>query len=181
MRKIVLYIAASLDGYIARADGRIDWLENKAYTIEGEDFGYSSFMETVDTTLMGHSTYKIVLGLGSPFPYTNKKNYVFSHSSHPEAEHVQFVSSNAARFVKDLKQQPGKDIWLIGGSQLNTLLLNANLIDEIILTYIPIILGRGIPLFAPGASEHLLQLKDSKSYKNGFVQATLELKNKPQV
>lgn len=175
MRKVILYIAASLDGYIARPDGRIDWLENEAYTLKGEDFGYSSFIKDIDTTLMGHSTYKVVAGFDMPFPYADKTNYVFSHANHNSTEFVQFISGNAAGFVKQLKEQPGKDIWLIGGSQLNTLLLNASLIDEIILTYIPIILGRGIPLFAPGASEKLLQVQQSKKYDNGFVQVRLTL------
>ena len=174
MRKLTLYIAASLDGYIARTDGGIDWLENKVYAIEGEDYGYSDFMQTIDTTLMGHSTYKVVLNMDMLFPYSDKTNYVFSHSEHPNAEHVQFVPRNATGFVKQLKQEPGKDIWLIGGSQLNTLLLNAGLIDEIILTYIPIVLGKGIPLFAPGASEKMLKVTDTKNYKNGFVQLTLQ-------
>ena len=177
MRKVILYIAASLDGYIARPDGRIDWLENEAYKIEGEDFGYSSFLQTIDTTLMGHSTYKVILGFDTPFPYPDKKNYVFSHSELPDTEYVQFISTNVAEFVKKLKQSPGKDIWLIGGSQLNTLLLNAALIDEIILTYIPIILGKGIPLFASGASEKLVQLKQSKNFSNGFVQLLLTTTN----
>ncbi|MBC5774170.1 dihydrofolate reductase [Pontibacter sp. KCTC 32443] len=181
MRKIVLYIAASLDGYIARPDGGIDWLENEVYKIDGEDFGYSSFMKTIDTTLMGHSTYKVVAGFDMPFPYPDKTNYVFTHSQQPDNEFVHFISSNAAEFVRQLKQQPGKDIWLIGGSQLNTLLLNAGLIDEIILTYIPIILGNGIPLFAPFASEKMLNVKESKHFENGFVQLLIEMNNNGKV
>jgi dihydrofolate reductase len=175
MRKIVLYIAASLDGYIARPDGSIDWLENPADALKGEDFGYSEFMKTIDTTLMGHSTYKVVAGMDMPFPYPDKANYVFSRSTaHAAAEHVTFVSDDVVAFVEQLKQQPGKAMWLIGGGQLNTLLLNASLIDEIILTYIPIVLGQGIPLFAAGAQETQLQVTSSKSYDNGFVQLKLE-------
>ena len=174
MRNILLYIAASLDGYIARADGTIDWLEDKAYTIKGEDFGYSSFIQTIDTTLMGHETYKTVAGFEAPFPYTDKTNYVFSRTPHPDTASVKFVSSDVVAFVKQLKQQPGNDIWLIGGGQLNTLLLNAGLIDEIILTYIPVILGTGIPLFAPVAGEQMFKVLESKSFENGFVQLRLK-------
>ncbi|NDK56075.1 dihydrofolate reductase family protein [Pontibacter fetidus] len=174
MRQIILYIAASLDGYIARPDGSIDWLENEKFAIENEDYGYSEFLQTIDTTLMGHSTYKVVTGFDTPFPYADKTNYVFSHSKQPDTEHVQFVHSNVAGFVKQLKQQSGKDIWLIGGGQLNTHLLNAGLIDEIILTYIPVILGSGIPLFATGAQEKFLKVTESKTFANGFVQVRLD-------
>lgn len=174
MRKIVLYIAASLDGYIARPDGSIDWLEDKDYAIAGEDFGYSDFFQTIDTTLMGHSTYKVVLGFDMPFPYSDKSNYVFSRSTkHSDTAHVRFISTDAVGFVQELKQQPGKTIWLIGGGELNTLLLNHRLIDEIILTYIPILLGEGIPLFAAGAQERKMTLTGSRSYSNGFVQVRL--------
>jgi dihydrofolate reductase len=138
MRKIVLYIAASLDGYIARPDGNIDWLTDKKYNIPDEDFGYSAFIDTIGTTLMGNSTYKAVLGMDMPFPYSDKKNYVFSRSEHADTEYASFVKDNAVDFIEKLKEQPGKDIWLIGGGELNALVLNAGMLDEIILTYIPI-------------------------------------------
>ncbi|WP_242926611.1 dihydrofolate reductase family protein [Pontibacter vulgaris] len=172
MRRIVLYIAASLDGYIARPDGNIDWLQDKKYNIPDEDFGYSAFLETIDTTLMGNSTYKAVLGMDMPFPYSDKKNYVFSRSAHENTEHVTFVKDNIVDFVEKLKEQPGKDIWLIGGGELNALVLNAGLLDEIILTYIPIILGKGIPLFSADAREHKLKLLPAHNnlYRNGFLQ-----------
>ena len=172
MRKIILYIAASVDGYIARSDGSIDWLEDESYTIKGEDFGYSQFIKPVDATLMGNSTYKGILGFDMPFPYPDKENYVFSRSAHnqQDTEFVKFVREDAVAFVKNLKQQQGGNIWLIGGGQLNTLFLNEGLLDEIILTYIPVILGNGIPLFAAGAHEKKLSVLESKSFENGFVQ-----------
>lgn len=175
MRKIILYIAASLDGYIARQNGSIDWLENEIFAIENEDYGYSKFLKTIDTTLMGNSTYKTILGFGITFPYADKTNYVFSHSPHPDTEHVHFVHKGAVDFIAQLKQQPGKNIWLIGGGQLNTHFLNAGLIDEIILTYIPVILGSGIPLFATGAQERILKVTESKQYPNGFVQVRINV------
>ncbi|MFT2007270.1 dihydrofolate reductase family protein [Pontibacter sp. 13R65] len=174
MRKIILYIAASLDGYIARPDGNVEWLHDAEFALPGEDFHYSSFLETIDTTLMGNSTYKAVLGFDMPFPYPDKTNYVFSRSSeNKDTEFVKFVSTDAITFIKELKEQPGKDIWLIGGGQLNTLVLNAGLLDEIILTYIPILLGKGIPLFAEGVQEQKLQVESNHCYDNGFVQSTL--------
>lgn len=174
MRKIVLYIAASLDGYIARPNGDTSWLEEEKYTLEGEDFGYSDFLKSIDTTLMGHSTYQVILCFGTPFPYAGKTNYVFSRTSHPDTEHVKFIQKDVVAFVQQLKQQQGQDIWLIGGSQINTLLHNAGLIDEVLLTYIPVILGSGIPLLAAGAQESPLKLMSSKSYENGFVQLRLK-------
>lgn len=172
MRKISLYIAASLDGYIARPDGDTSWLQDERYTLEGEDFGYNSFLQTIDTTLMGNHTYQDILGFEGPFPYQGKTNYVFSRSSHPDTEYVRFVQQDPVGFVQRLRKQTGPGIWLIGGSQLNTLFLNARLIDEIILTCIPVILGDGVPLFAAGTTETYLQLQESKSYQNGFAQLT---------
>ncbi len=170
MRKIKLYIAISLDNYIARADGDINWLESFP-TPEGEDFGYGTLMANVDTTLMGNKTYQQVLGFDMPFPYTGCENYVFTRQQDLKSdENVQFVSSDAVSFIQDLKSKPGKDIWLIGGGQLNTLLLNADLIDEMIITVLPIILGEGIPLFGPTAKEKVFHLEEAKTFENGFVQ-----------
>jgi dihydrofolate reductase len=172
MRKIILYIAASTDGYIARPDGNIDWLHDKKYTIPDEDFGYTAFMQTIDTTLMGNTTYQQVLSFDATFPYPDLKTYVFSRSEHQDTESVSFVKDNVVDFIEQLKEQPGKDIWLIGGGQLNATVLNAGLLDEIILTYIPIILGKGIPLFSSEANEHKLKLipTENKLYRNGFLQ-----------
>lgn len=175
MRQVILYIAASLDGYIARPDGSIDWLEDEAYRLEGEDYGYNSFQQAIDTTLMGNSTYKVVKGMEMPFPYPDKTNYVFTRSSHPEAEFVKFVQEDPVAFVKQLKKQEGKHIWLIGGGQLNMQLLNASLVDEMIITFVPLILGRGIPLFAGGVSERMLKVQDVATYRNGFVQVKFKL------
>jgi dihydrofolate reductase len=174
MRKLILYIAASLDAYIARPDGDTSWLHDERFTVEGEDFGYSTLLQGIDTTLMGHGTYKVILGFDMPFPYADKVNYVFSRSSQPATEQVRFVREDVAAFVQRLKQEPGQDIWLIGGGQVNTLLLNAGLIDELIITYVPVILGSGIPLFAAGAQERQLQVLGSKNFPNGFVQLRMQ-------
>ncbi|MFD2512934.1 dihydrofolate reductase family protein [Pontibacter locisalis] len=174
MKKVTLYIAASLDGFIARPNGDTSWLHDKSFTLPGEDFGYSTFLQGVDTTLMGNSTYKAILGFDIPFPYPDKKNYVFSRSYHEDTEHVQFVQEQAVEFVQQLKQQTGKGIWLIGGGQINTLLLNEGLVDEIILTYVPVILGSGITLFAHGVQEKKLRVVNSLNFSNGFVQLVMQ-------
>ena len=172
MRILKLYIAASLDGYIARLDDSIDWLENPEYTIEGQDYGYQNLLKSIDTTLMGYATYKVILGFDMPFHYADKTNYVFTRTAgRPASEHVSFIHEDPTDFVKSLKQKPGKDIWLIGGGQINTLLLNAGLIDEIYLTTLPIILGEGVPLFADGKQETKLELLRCETFPNGFIQA----------
>lgn len=177
MREVILYSAASLDNFIARPDGGIDWLHYPEYEVPGEDYGYHDFYNTIDTTLMGNNTYKMVLGFDVPFPYPEKTNYVFTHSQeYKNTEYVSFISEDIAGFVKELKTKPGKDIWLVGGGQINTLLLNNDLIDKMILTLIPIILGEGIQLFNGVAKEVKFDLVESKSYKSGLAQLTFKRK-----
>lgn len=144
MRIISLYIATSLDGFIARSDGRVDWLD-AIPNPDQLDYGYDTFLASVDTTLMGNNTYQTVLGFGGNFPYADKINYVFSRTKHPAAPYVQYVTEDPATFVQRLKQADGSGIWLIGGGQLNTILLNAGLIDELIISIAPVVLGAGIP------------------------------------
>jgi dihydrofolate reductase len=177
MRQVVLYIAASLDNYIARHDGDVEWLNSSDYSLKNEDYGYDKFLKTIDTTLMGHNTYKMILGFDMPFPYPDKTNYVLSRSAvNPDTEFVKFISGDITTFVQQLKNQKGQDIWLIGGGQINTVLLNKDLIDKIILTLIPITLGQGIPLFDGQAKETKFDLESSQSFENGLVQLTLKKK-----
>lgn len=170
MRKIILYIAASLNGKIARQDGSVQWLEELPVP-EGEDYGYHDFYASVDTTLQGYATYAQIIGWGIDFPYADKKNYVITRRQGLEAsEHVEFISDNHADFIRDLKQQPGKDIWLVGGGQINTLLLEAGLIDELWLHTMPIILPDGIEIFAGMLPQTILTLISSKPYASGAVE-----------
>ncbi|MCB9290157.1 MAG: dihydrofolate reductase [Lewinellaceae bacterium] len=169
MRKVQLYIAASIDGYIARPDGGIDWLS--MVDKKGEDYGYQEFFASVDTTLMGHKTYREVLGFDVPFPYMTTANYVFSRQKRqPDDNPVHHINDDPAAFVRSLKQQKGGNIWLIGGGQLNTVLLNAGLVDEMILSVIPIVLGEGIPLFAGQPKETKWGLKEHRAFDTGLVQ-----------
>lgn len=169
MRKVQLYIAASIDGYIARPDGGIDWLS--MVEKKGEDYGYGEFISSIDITLMGRKTYEEVLGFGGPFPYMDTKNYVFSRQQRqPDDNPVQHIDEDPAAFVKRLKAQPGGNIWLIGGGQLNTVLLNAGLIDEMILSVIPIVLGEGIPLFGGEPKETKWKLEEHTVFDTGLVQ-----------
>ena len=178
MRKIILYIAASIDNYIAKEDGSVKWLDDPDYALPGEDYGYTAFYKSIDTTLMGNATYEEVLGFDVPFPYPDKKNYVFSRSEkESDSEFVEYFSGDIAKFTKQLKEKPGKDIWLIGGGQINTILLINGLIDKIILTIIPITLGDGIPMFHEGSSAVTkFDLEKCQAYESGLVQMTFNKK-----
>lgn len=169
MRKVKLYTASSIDGFIARSDGSIDWLD-AIPNPDKLDYGYVDFYNSVDVTLMGNTTYKKILGFDFEFPYHNTKNYVFSRTEKGTNEHVTFVSKKAGAFVKKLKKERGKDIWLIGGGELNTALLKEGLVDELIITFIPVVLGSGIPLFQATVKDHYFKLIKSRAFDNGIVQ-----------
>lgn len=176
-RKIIIYIASSLNNKIATKDGSVEWLESIPHK-EGEDYGYQKFYETVDTTIMGYSTYAQVKGWGIEWPYKDKNNYVVTRSADRQAdEFVEFVSENPVEFFKDLKHQAGKDIWLVGGGQLNTLFLKAGLVDEIILHIMPILLDGGIDMFVDNPELKALDLISSKSYDSGVMELRYKLKS----
>ena len=171
MRRLKLFIACSLDNYIARADHSIDWLFEGT---ENEDYGYSSFYDSIDTTVMGRNTFDTIITFGN-WPYPSKTNYVFTHNPTLFADHsVQFLTVDAVKWVENLKNQTGKDIWLVGGGELISTLYNADLIDEYILSIHPVVLGEGIPLFSHLKKEQNLRLKETKSYADGLVQIHLE-------
>ena len=157
MTKITLFIASSLDGYIARESGDIDWLpENTAS-------GYDDFFKTVDTVVMGKKTYEQVLTFGA-YPYKNKKSFVFTRNSDQiKDENTDFVS-NINKFIKDVLSNSEKNIWLIGGAEVISSFLNHDLVDEIILSIIPVVLGKGIPLFTNIQKESKLELIKTTEY-----------------
>ena len=105
------------------------------------------------------------------FPYPGKANYVFTKGEPPQnTDYVEFVSREIAEFVGSLKEQPGKDIWLVGGGQINTVMLKAGLIDEVILTVFPLVLGEGIQVFAPGATRHSFKTLGCQTFETGLIQ-----------
>jgi dihydrofolate reductase len=159
-KKIVVYIAASLDGYIARENGEIDWLES----VEGEgDNGYEAFYQTCDAVVMGKATYDHVLKLTPEFPYLGKKCYVFSRSAQGKDQYVEFINESVALFLNNLSQET-KKIWLVGGADILADFLTAKRVDEFIISVIPVLLGAGIPLFKRGIPEMNLKLTDIKQY-----------------
>ncbi|WP_438351079.1 dihydrofolate reductase family protein [Paenibacillus sp. FA6] len=172
-RKLVLYIATSLDGYIATQDESLDWLFN----VEGEgDNGYSEFYETVDTILIGKKTYDwIMKHEPGEFPYKNKECYVFTRSPAEDTKDVKFVNEDIVRFTNKLKKEEGKNIWIVGGGELLHSFLNEKLIDELILTVAPSLIGQGIPLFKEGNYQLELSLRGTRHF-NQFVELHYEVK-----
>ncbi len=177
--RIKLYIACSLDGFIAREDGSIDWLTKYDNNPE-TDYGYSEFYESIGTVLMGRKTYEQVLKFGE-WSYEEKKVYVFTRqkeSLHHE-KNVEFVTGDITEFVHLLKENKDQDIWLMGGSQLIKAFLKENLVQDLIVFVVPIILGGGIPLFDHIGKEARLRSGRIERYENGLVR--LEYKVQEQI
>lgn len=166
MRKVVLYAAASLDGYIARSDGGLDWL------VPDGDYGYNDFFVGIDTLVMGRKTYDAVKSFGD-WPYGERTCYVLTHTpDRYRDDPVIFVSGPVRPMIDNLVRQPGGDIWLVGGGELVREFLRHDLVDEIILTVFPILLGDGIPLFPADFPAYELTLTVAKTYDSGAVQVT---------
>ncbi len=171
-RKLTVFIATSLDGYITGENESLDWL----FRVEGEgDNGYGEFYETVDTILMGRKTYDwIMKHEKGEFPYQGKECYVFSRSVQPNTEFVTFVNQSPAQLIDKLKSQQGQDIWLMGGGELLHDFLKAKLVDELILTMAPAVLGSGTPLFGKGGVELDLTLRRVRQF-NQFVELSYQV------
>ncbi|MBI1248807.1 dihydrofolate reductase [bacterium] len=173
MRKIIYFVTASLDGYIARPDGAIDWLvQAEGY----EDFGFSQFLQSIDTVVQGRHTYEQVLSLG-PYPYAEKQNFVFSRKL-MQCQHAQIVRQPVSEFIRWVRSQPGKDVWLVGGGQLAASFLHAGAIDEVKVFTQPILLGHGIPLVAHIGRDTRLKVKNSQQFQQGLVQIDYEVVKK---
>lgn len=172
-RNLVLFIATSLDGYIAAPDESLEWL----YQIEGEgDNGFSEFYQTVDTILMGKRTYDwIIKQQLEQFPYQNKRCYVFTRSDMENNEDVIFVNEDVTEFTNKLKREDGKNIWIVGGGELLHSFIEKKLVDEMIITVAPVILGQGIPLFRKGNQQLKLLLKNERTF-NQFVELHYKVK-----
>ena len=169
-RKIIVYIATSADGYIARADGSVDWL---ARPRPRGNYGMGAFFRSIDTILWGRKTYDQALertgGKGVGFG-SNVENYVFSHRP-PEspAPDVEFVKEPIKVFSKRLRAKPGKDIWMMGGGGVIASFLDEGEIDEFSIHIIPIFIGEGIPLIQPRHRLVPLELRSVRRFPDGVV------------
>ena len=167
-RKLILYIAMSLDGYIADSNESLDFLS--MVEEEGEDYGYFDFVNSVDTVIIGRKTYSKVIEMGYDYPHTDKAVYIITRTKQDDIGSFKFYTENLTDLVTDLKKQEGKDIYCDGGAEIVNQLLKNNLIDEYRISIIPILLGNGIKLFKGKFSEQKLSLLSSKQFKKGLVQ-----------
>jgi len=167
MGKIILYIAVSLDGLIADEKGGVEWLDE--YQIPDEDYGYKDFLKTLGAVIMGSKTYEQILTFNHW--YEDVEGYVFTSRNLPviEGESISFINGEPGPLIEKLRLLE-KDSWLVGGGNLITRFINEGLLDELILTIIPKVLGKGIPLFAGIIQRNKLELTKHKIYPNSVVQ-----------
>ena len=167
-RKVVLFIAVSIDGYIARKNGDIDWLS--IVEDPNEDYGYKEFIMSDDTVIMGRKTYDKVRSVAIDFPHQDKKCYVISRSQRPADQYVEFYRGDVRELIAMIRQKDGLNIFLDGGAQLVHEFMMKDLIDEYIISTIPVLLGSGIPLFGGDTPEIKLRLGQCKTFSSGLVQ-----------
>ena len=179
MREISLFIAMSLDGYIADSRGSVDWLNGQ--TEDGEMIDtYSLFVRDVDTVVMGWNTYHQIVTELSPeqWVYEGMKTYVFTHSKHPSSEEICFTDREPEELLRELRQQAGKKIWVCGGANLVGQLREKGMIDEYYISVIPTLLGSGIRLFEEKSTEQRLELVSTQNY-NGIVELVYKRRKDP--
>jgi dihydrofolate reductase len=174
-RKLILYISASLDGYISKPGDDLSFLN--LVQVDSEDYGYEAFVDSVDTVIVGKRTYDWVMNVVDEFPHKDKEAYVITRKNLPSIGNTHFYSGDLSELIERLKSKEGKNIYCDGGSQLVHELLKIGAIDEIILSVIPVILGDGIQLFKHGTPERTLSLISSKNFASGLVQLHYSLEN----
>ena len=174
MRKIIVHIATSADGFIARKDGGIDWLDRPAP--KGVDYGLASFYKSIDAILYGRKTYDVAVKFvedGIQIPTDPRvRNYVFSRRRPPQKilPGFEFVKEPIKKFIKRLRAQKGKNIWMMGGGSVIASFLDVGEIDEFVINVIPVFIGEGIPLIGPGRRTVSLKLLATKKFSDGVVQ-----------
>jgi dihydrofolate reductase len=170
MRKVIYGVGISLDGYIARPDGSVDFL------FMPKDYSMGAFFKRIDVALMGRKTYEVGLKLGGGnISSPGMTCYVFSRVLPDDAPGGVTVVREAPKpFVENLRKRPGKDIWLMGGGELTRAFLKEDLVDEIYLGIVPTLIGQGIPAFAPGFPQREFALVESKSFSKGLASLLYE-------
>ena len=175
-RKLILYIACSLDGYIAGPDDDLSFL-NRVQK-DGEDYHYQDFIDGVDTVILGRKTYDWVMNQIKEFPHADKETYVITRTPRPKLGNTNFYNGDLKVLVAGLKANSGKNIFCDGGAEIVNELLIAKLFDELIISVIPVLLGKGTRLFSDGRPEQDLELISSDSYDSGLVQLHYKITEK---
>lgn len=169
-RKVIVHIAVSADGYIARPDGDLDWLTSRP--APPGFYGIEKFMQTIDAKVLGRKTYEASLHLGATFE-PGQPTFVFSRGELPAhvPAGVQFVTEPITDFVDTLRRAPGRHIWLMGGGDLIASFLDEQAIDEFIISVVPVFIGDGVPLLARRHRHVPLELKSVEHFDDGLVQS----------
>ena len=175
-RSVIVHIATSADGYIARPDGDLEWLT--ARPAPAGFYGMNAFMKSVDTKLLGRKTYEVGLRMGAKFD-SKYRTIVFSgHAAPADAPSgVEFVNGAIGAFVSRLREQPGKDIWLMGGGELIASFLDEQAIDEFVISVVPVFIGDGIPLIARRHRQVPLDLQSVERFEDGVVQLRYQVQS----
>ncbi len=170
MRTLSIFIATSLDGYIAKPNDDLSFL--KSVEKEGEDYGHKTFNDTIDTVILGRKTYDWVLREIGPGYYDNGERdvYVITRTERPASGRTIFYTGSLTTLIQQLKSQNGKNIYCDGGAEVIHELLKNDLIDELIISVIPVLVGDGTRLFKDGRPEQQLDLVSAKSYDTGLAQ-----------
>jgi len=168
-RNVIVHIATSADGYIARPDGDLEWLTSRPKP-EGF-YGMRAFMRSIDTKLLGRKTYEESVRRGATFDSTSRYVVFSRHAPPADAPSgVEFVNGAIGPFVSRLRAQPGKDIWLMGGGELIASFLDEHAIDEFVISVVPVFIGDGIPLIARRHRDVPLDLHSVERFEDGVVQ-----------
>ncbi|MGC3977118.1 MAG: dihydrofolate reductase family protein [Paludibacteraceae bacterium] len=174
-RKLVLYIASSLDGFIAKPNDDLSFLG--LVKKEGEDYGYEDFISTVDTVILGRKTYDWVTKNAPEFPHNDKETYVITRSTTEKKGNITFYNGSLIDLILLLKSKNGKNIFCDGGAEIVNELFKYKLMDEMVLSIIPIMVGNGKKLFHLDIPEQELTLLSAKSFDTGLVQLHYKVKN----
>lgn len=170
MRKLSLFIATSLDGYIAKPNDDLSFL--RLVEKEGEDYGYAEFTANIDTIILGRKTYDYVLREIGSSHYDNGQRdvYVITKTERPGIGKTTFFTGKLSDLVQRLKSENGKDIYCDGGAEIINELLKNDLIDEFVISVVPVLVGNGTRLFNDGRPEQLIELKSVKTFDTGLTQ-----------
>ena len=167
-RKLIVYIATSADGFIAKPNDDLGFLS--IVEQPGEDYGYHAFIESIDTVIIGRKTYDWVMKQVPEFPHADKNTYVITRTARPAIGKTQFYTGNLKELVTRLKSESGKDIFCDGGAEIVNALLKEKLVDELIISVIPVLVGSGTRLFSDHNPEQLLELVSVKHFEKGLMQ-----------